>query len=128
MAEQIGFRLYFREGIRRILEPRLILMHLPRGVLVTTTCFSALWRNTPTVGLEVCATGLEIAQDEHSVVLSIRERDESIKRYASVSRNAVIGITDLEDKDVIPKAVPSSLFGKPDPRRFFIRPLQRTTG
>lgn len=136
MAGQTSFRLYFKEGIRRIIEPRLMLMHLPKGVLVTSTCFSTIWRSIPVIGLEVTAAGLEVVQDDQSVILLVRMPDASTKRYASVSRSVITGITDLEDQDIVPTSIPpnpfqkifhkTNLFGNPDPHRFYISPLSRT--
>lgn len=122
------FRLYVQKELFSV-----ILMFPLQNVLLTTVVFSALRNGQPVVGLEVQALGLEIRQDDQSVVLLVRTPEGS-RKFLSVPREIVVGITDGDDQDVIPAMLPLQpphetvkfqRLGKPDPDHSYIAPPSR---
>lgn len=132
MDKPNGVRLYVKRDLFSV-----ILMFPLQNTLITTVLFSALRNGQAVVGLEVQALGLEIGQNAQSVVLLVRT-PEGPRKFLSVLREIVIGITDANDQEVIPTVLPAHplhetlskppgtfLFKKTDPDRFYLAPLLR---
>lgn len=128
MDKPTGVRLYVKRDLFSV-----ILMFPLQNTLITTVLFSALRNGQTVVGLEVQALGLEIGQDAQSVVLLV-QTPEGPRKFLSVLREIVVGITDVDDQDVIPAMLPThplhetmrfQRLGKLDPGHHYIAPPSR---
>lgn len=128
MDKPNSFRLYVQKKLFSV-----ILMFPLQNALITTVLFSTFRKGQAVVGLEVQALGLEIEQDDQSVVLLV-QTPEGSRKFLSVPREIVVGITDVDDQDVIPVMLPPhprhetvkfQRLGKSDPGHHAIAPLSR---
>ncbi len=125
MAEHNGFKLYFDEK-RKFINPGLVFLPRQPGILYSTTFITGMiWRGRSTACFEIRATDLRVKNDNGMISFFVKQPDGINRSLFSFVEKFVAGITDLEDKDVIPEAATPGLFGKLDPRRFYISPLQR---
>lgn len=125
MTEQNGFRLHIREDAG--FQPP-ALLSFPKGpsILYSATFMTGvLWRSQSTTLFEVRAIGLRVKKENGMISLFVRQPDGIGRSLFSFVEKFVAGITDLDDKDIVPEVALQSLLGKPDPRRFYISPLQR---
>lgn len=128
MTKPDGFRLYIKRDLFSVM-----LMFPLRDTLITTTLFSVLWKGQAVVGLEVQAIDLEIGQNAQSVVLLVRT-PKGPRKFLSVPKEIVVGITDVDDQEVIPVMLPThplhetmrfQRLGKLDPGHHYIAPPSR---
>lgn len=106
MAEQIGFRLHIREDFETRSPAFLFLPKNPAIIYSVTLATGVLWRGKLTTCFEIRASGLQVKSDNGMISFFVKQPDGSDRSLFSFVEKFVAGITDPEDKDVIPEAAP----------------------
>jgi|GEM_PF-6118419 hypothetical protein len=107
MASQNGIRLYFKTA-GTLAQPSFILLPKKEGLLYSMTfATGVIWRQQQAMScFEIRAFGLSVKKDDDTIILFLKHSDSECVLYA-FPEAAVVGITDLENQDIVPDTLQS---------------------